>query len=116
MHTDFWKLTTSTFFIAAAMYMLIPTMPEILSSVLELSQTQIASWTGMPGVSVFAFGLFCSYLIQRYRRNKVCILSTACMALTILATTYLMDEFLLKGIIQESPVFLLATRDRRAHV
>ena len=34
MHTDFWKLTTSTFFIAAAMYMLIPTMPEILSSVL----------------------------------------------------------------------------------
>lgn len=110
MHTDFWKLTTSTFFIAAAMYMLIPTMPEILSSVLELSQTQIASWTGMPGISVFAFGLFCSYLIQRYRRNKVCILSTACMALTILATTYLMDEFLLKGIIQESPVFLLATR------
>ena len=31
MHTDFWKLTTSTFFIAAAMYMLIPTMPGTIT-------------------------------------------------------------------------------------
>lgn len=82
-HRGFWMVAIANFMVAFAVYAFIPVL---------------APWTietkGFDnigaGLSFFAFGLglfllgpFCSYLVQRYRRNKVCIFSIALMALSI---------------------------------
>ena len=39
-----------------------------------------AAIVAMPGLGVFALGCFCSYLVQRYRRNMVCVVSVLALA------------------------------------
>ena len=44
---------------------------------------------GAYGIGVFVLGTFCSYLIQRYRRNHVCQYSILAVALCVAAQYYL---------------------------
>lgn len=39
-----------------------------------------AAIVALPGLGVFALGCFCSYLVQRYRRNMVCVVSVIALA------------------------------------
>ena len=91
-HKDFWKISAVNLFTALSVYMLLPVLPLWLSSRLSMSPLQVAIAMAAPGVGVFLFGSMCSFLVQKYRRNKVCITAMALLAATIVAITYVADS------------------------
>lgn len=110
MNSDFWKLIATNFFITAAMYMLIPTLPHFLMQGLGLTPVLTAVATSITGVGVFALGPFCSYSIQRFRRNKICIISIAVTAASFIAASYIIDEMQTTEISAEFALALIAAR------
>ena len=50
---------------------------------------QIGVVMGAYGLGIFLLGGFCSYLVQRYRRNRVCQFSICCVAICLFALYYL---------------------------
>lgn len=91
-HKDFWKISAVNLFTALSVYMLLPVLPQWLSARLALSPVQMAVAMAAPGVGVFLFGGVCSFLVQKYRRNKVCITAMALLAATVVAITYAADN------------------------
>lgn len=73
-HHDFWRLCFANLFLMISVYMLIPAMPVYLL-MRGFLPMQVAAVIGVYGIGVFALGGFCSYLVQRYRRNRVCQIS-----------------------------------------
>lgn len=110
MRTDFWKLTAANFLIITAMYMIIPLLPLILLQGFGLSTLLAAAATSITGVAVFLLGPFCSYAIQRFRRNVVCISSIAITSIAFLAASCCIDEMQANGISKEYAMALIATR------
>jgi MFS family permease len=82
-NADFWRLALANMLMTMAVYMLVPVFPLWLMAHGEASSI---GW-GMVsyGVGLFAMGGFCNYLVQRFRRNHVCVVSLlfmlACIAL-----------------------------------
>lgn len=70
-HKEFWMLATANLLLMVSIYMLIPSLPPYLLKE-GFSGLQVGMVMGAYGLGIFAFGGFCSYLVQRYRRNHVC--------------------------------------------
>ena len=83
-HRDFWMMSTASFLLSAAVYMLIPVLPVWLIETEHFNMLQVGVAMGIFGVGLYLLGCFCNFLIQRFRRNRVCIISvllmTACLA------------------------------------
>ncbi len=73
-HKDFWLMALANMFLAMSVYILIPTMPIWMYGN-GLSSFDIGCVMGGFGAGVFIFGGFCSYLVQKFRRNHVCLLA-----------------------------------------
>lgn len=74
-HRDFWLLAFANLLIAMAVYMLVPVLPG------SMIAAGYQPWQAGVCMLLFAVGMFipgplCSYLIQRFRRNRVCIFAT----------------------------------------
>ncbi len=82
-HRGFWLLALSNLLLSMSVYALVPVFPLWMLG--ELHQTPFATGVAMGvfGIGVFLLGGFCSYLIQRYRRNRVCIWATITMAVCL---------------------------------
>ena len=78
-HHDFWRMAIANLLLTMAVYILVPTLPQwlLLTQDFTLQETGLAM--GVFGVGLFAFGAFVSFLIQRYRRNMVCIFAVLAM-------------------------------------
>ena len=87
-HCDFWLLAISNMLLSVAVYMLIPTMPVWLSQEENFSPAEVGISMGVFAVGLFLFGAFCSWLVQRYRRNVVCVCAIAGMAASIAVLYY----------------------------
>ncbi|MBR0047818.1 MAG: MFS transporter [Prevotella sp.] len=74
-HRDFWLMSLSTLLLSVAVYILIPTMPEWLMQKEHFTPMEVGLAMGAFGIGLFTFGPCCSYMVERYRRNRVCILS-----------------------------------------
>lgn len=70
-HREFWMMALANLFLMMSAYMLIPAFPPYLLKE-GLSCMQVGLIMGAYGIGIFALGGFCSYWIQRYRRNHVC--------------------------------------------
>lgn len=81
----FWLLAIANFLVAMSVYVLVPVMPLWLISGEGFSVRDAGLAMGAFGVGMFAFGGFCSYLVQRFRRNRICmdaiLLMVVCIAL-----------------------------------
>lgn len=88
-HRDFWLLATANLLITVAMYMQFILLPEWMFGTSGNSSLQVAAALGISGLGVFSLGCFCSYWVQRYRRNLVCIRAIIVMALCFCALYYL---------------------------
>ena len=87
-HHEFWLLVIADLLLTMSVYMLIPTFPQWLMAEQQLTSEQ----TGLT-MAAFAFGLYlfgsqCSWLVQRFRRNMVCIWGIAALAVNVLAMGY----------------------------
>lgn len=73
-HKDFWRLCFANLLLMSSVYMLVFAIPYFLIQE-KYQMWQIGCGLLSYGLGLFLFGGFCSYLVQRYRRNMVCQLS-----------------------------------------
>lgn len=91
-HKDFKKLCVANFLFAVSAYMMLPILLLWTNDILLLDRCQGALGLLAFGIGTFSLGGFCSFLIQKYRRNKVCIISMLLLALSSVALAYYSQE------------------------
>ncbi len=91
-HREFWWMAIANLLLMMSAYMLVPALPPYLQGE-GYDALHVAGVMGIYGVGVFALGGFCSYLVQRYRRNHVCQHAILGVVLSIALLYYL--EFVL---------------------
>ena len=99
---DFWRLAVANLLLTMSVTMMIPTLPVWLMGEENLSSQETGIVMGIFGIGIFLLGAFCSFLVQRYRRNEVCMLSIlaiiGCQAFLYYADT-LKVEFIDFGLV-----------------
>ena len=91
-HKGFWLLSIANLLVTMSVYALIPVMPQWLMDNEHFSPLYTGLSMGAFALGLFSFGCFCSILVQRYRRNMVCIASILIMGLLIAGLFYLHDN------------------------
>ena len=99
----FWLLVIANFLVAMSVYVLVPVMPLWLINGEGFSAGDAGLAMGAFGVGMFAFGGFCSYLVQRYRRNRICMDAILLMVICItLLQSFLQHDF---GVVERWWIF-----------
>lgn len=88
-HRDFWLLVLTDLLLTIAVYILIPVMPQWLMQAEHFTPQQTGLAMGAMGLGLYLLGAHCSWLVQRYRRNVVCMWAMLCEALAIGLLWYL---------------------------
>lgn len=78
-HRDFWLLSLASLLLSMSVYVFVPSFPVWLLETVKLSTTEVGISMGAFAFGLYAFGFFCSWLVQRFRRNSICILSILAM-------------------------------------
>ncbi len=91
-HRDFWLLSLANFLLSAMVYMYIPILPRHLQECHSFSLNEVGAVFLAYGIGLYLLGGFTQYLVQRYRRNRVCYLEI--LALTLLQSTMYFNEHL----------------------
>ena len=102
-------MSIANLLLATSIYILIPTMPEWLMQTEGFSPLEVGMSMGVFGVGLFSFGAVCSYMVQRYRRNRVCILAVLGVIACLLSLYYvhgLRSMFVSVGVILLQRFFL----------
>lgn len=87
-HHEFWLLVIADLLVTMSVYMLIPTFPQWLMAEQQLTPAQTGWSMAAFALGLYLFGSQCSWLVQQYRRNMVCIWAIAALALNVLALGY----------------------------
>jgi len=98
--------------LAISVYILVPSLPVWLLETEKFTQVEVGLAVGAFGLGLFLLGCFCSWLVQRFRRNRVCIYSIVAMIGSISILYYvqgLKSEFVEFWIILLQRVLLGAT-------
>ena len=88
-HKDFWLLVTASLLLTMAVYMLVPVMPLWLMGTENFSPVEVGLSMGVFGLGLYLFGAHCSWLVQRYRRNEVCMWAIVFFAADIALLWYI---------------------------
>lgn len=89
-HRDFWLMAMANLLLSMAVYVLIPVMPGWLMQAENLTLQETGMVMGAFGIGIFLFGCLTSWLVQRFRRNRVCIYAILLM-MAILGWLYYLD-------------------------
>ena len=87
-HHEFWLLVIADLLLTMSVYMLIPTFPQWLMVGQHFTPEQTGLSMAAFAVGLYMFGPLCSWLVQHYRRNVVCIWAIVALALNVLALGY----------------------------
>lgn len=87
-HKNFVMLAVVSMMTGLAANMFIPVIPLWMTSVLHMSTAETAAVFTAYVAGLFAPGAFCSYLVQRFRRNIVCLLAIVAMIVTLVGLPY----------------------------
>ena len=91
-HADFWILAITNLLITMSVYMLIPILPVWMLGSAGFSQQAVGIVMGVYGIGLFLLGGFCNWLVQRYRRNRVCLWAIALVFLSLLGCWFVERE------------------------
>ena len=80
---DFWLLIVADLLLSMSVYMLVPVMPQWLLQTENFSPAETGLSMGAFGVGLYVLGCLCSWLVQHYRRNVVCMWAMGVLALTV---------------------------------
>lgn len=98
-HRDFWFMAVANLLLTMSVYCLLPIVPSWLEGgFMRFSTAQAGTALGIFGIGVFALGCFCSYLVQRFRRNMVCVAAIAATAACSAALYYIESEAIAIGV------------------
>lgn len=90
---DFWLMALANLLLTMSVYSLLPVLPQWTCRLPGMSDgLATGACLGAFGLGFMALGCFCSFLVQHYRRNVVCMLAMAVVALCSLVTYYLDAE------------------------
>ena len=92
-HRDFWLMALANLLLTMAVYMLVPTMPRWLTQHQNFLPLEAGLAMAAFGVGLFTFGCFVSFLVQRYRRNHVCMWAILLMGALIFSLYYFDTRF-----------------------
>ena len=87
-HREFWMMVVANLLLSASVTLLIPTLPQWLLYEDGLSAEETGGAMGAFALGLFLLGGLCSFLVQRYRRNMVCVWAIAFLALTVVLPVY----------------------------
>lgn len=90
-HRDFWFMVIANYLMTSSVYMLLPVLPLWMTATYGFSSLETGAAMGIFGLGLMSFGPLCSFLIQKYRRNLVCVSAVFLMAVSILALLYMKD-------------------------
>lgn len=82
-HHGFWAVMFSVLLLSSSLYMFVPLWFDHLMRVHHFSGREVALVPLSYGVGLFALGGFCSYLVQVYRRHRVCMLMMLLLSLCL---------------------------------
>lgn len=102
---DFWLLVLADLLLAIAVYMQMIYVPAWAE---EKGADTFALTMGGYGIGLFLMGGFCSYLVQKYRRNRVCLQSLIVLA-ALMAAPALCSPFFSMYAKWAFPLLRLAT-------
>ena len=88
-HHDFWRMAFANLLLTMSVYILIPTLPLWLMSSQHLNMVETGCVMGAFGIGLFVLGPFTSFLVQRFRRNMVCVWAVLLMIVCLGAFYYL---------------------------
>ncbi len=72
-HREFWLMAFSSLLLTMAVYALIPVMPQWLMKTEQFTPEEVGLSMGAFAIGLYFFGAQCSWLVQRYRRNVICM-------------------------------------------
>ncbi len=91
-HRDFWRLCFANLLLMSSIYSLIVGIPNYMLQE-GYGSEKVGIALGAYGIGIFLLGGFCSYLVQRFRRNHVCLYAILGVAIS-LALFYYLEIFL----------------------
>lgn len=86
---DFWFLALANLLISMSVYMLIPVLPVWLLGGQHQTHEEVGITMGCYGIGLFVLGPFCNWLVQKKRRNGVCLSAIAIIVCCILGIWFL---------------------------
>lgn len=87
-HRDFMLMSVAMLLVSAAVYMLLPVMPVWLLKQVGLTPVETGVAIGVFALGLYVFGIFCTYLVEHYRRNQVCMVAIACLGALVATLLY----------------------------
>lgn len=89
-HHDFWRMAIANLLLTMSVYMLIPVLPKWMLENQKLTYQETGLAMGAFGFGLFLLGGFTSFLVQRFRRNMVCVWAVLAVA-ACLGLLYYLD-------------------------
>ncbi len=91
-HADFWILAIANLLITMSVYMLVPVLPVWMLGTASLTPHEVGVVMGVYAIGLFLLGGFCNWLVQRYRRNRVCLWAVMGVCVALLGCWFVSDE------------------------
>lgn len=89
---NFCKLCITNVLLVVSVYMLIPVIAESACDIMNIGHAGSSLFICVFGIGLFFLGGLCSFLIQRFRRNKVCVYAILLLSIMIMAIMYMYKE------------------------
>lgn len=88
-HRDFWLLLLADLLLTMSVYVVLPVLPQWLMQAQRFTPEETGLSMGAFGLGLYLLGSQCSWLVQRFRRNQVCMWAVLLMALDMLLLLYI---------------------------
>ncbi len=88
-HREFWLMSISSLFLTMSVYALIPVMPQWLMMTKDFSPEETGLSMGAFALGLYFFGAQCSWLVQKYRRNVICMQAIFAVVVAIALLWYI---------------------------
>lgn len=88
-HKDFWLLVAADLLLTMSVYVLIPIMPLWLMRTENFTSLETGLSIGAYAIGLYLFGAQCSWLVQRFRRNVVCMWAIILVGLSVALLWYI---------------------------
>lgn len=88
-HREFWMMAVASLLITISVYILLPVMPRWLMEEENFTPVEVGRSMGVFGLGLYLFGSCCSWLVQRYRRNVVCMWAIVAVIVNLILLLYI---------------------------
>ena len=88
-HRDFWLMAISSLLLTMSVYVLIPVMPRWLMEEQNFTHVEVGRSMGVFGLGLYVMGMFCSWLVQHYRRNVICMWAIVAVIVDVAVLGYI---------------------------